>query len=180
MKKAGIDNMPEEKNTKETPRYVKEEVLFGWEAPERPFKKRDREFWVSIVAIASVASFILFIVEGVMPVILIISLLFLFYILSTVKPEKIKYAITNKGVKMADKTTDMDLLVRYWFGKRFGSDLLILQTVVFPGRLELVVSGKDKKKISDALEKYIPEEEVSPSNLDRAATWFSERIPGNR
>lgn len=170
----------EKKNTETSQRYEKEKVLFEWEALERPFKERNREFWVSVLSVAGVFSFILLIVEGVMPVILTISILFLFYILSTVKPEKINYAITNKGVKMADNTTDMELLIRFWFGKRFGSDLLIFHTVNFLGRLELVINGNDKKKIGDVLEKYIPQEEVSSTGLEKAATWFSEKIPGNK
>ncbi|MBN1168959.1 hypothetical protein JXA63_03650 [Candidatus Woesebacteria bacterium] len=170
----------QDKQTGKLPKYEKEKVLFEWEAPERPFKERKREFWISLIAISIVFCLILYIVEGVMPVILIISILFLFYILSTVKPQKIKYAITNRGVKMAESFAEMDFLVRYWFGKRFGSDLLIFQTVNFPGRLELVVDSKDKKKISEVLEEYIPEEDVPPSNLEKAANWFSEKIPGNK
>ena len=53
-----------------------ERELFSWKAPARPFKRRDREYWVSILAIAGVIGLIILIIEGVMPVILIVALVF--------------------------------------------------------------------------------------------------------
>src|SRR3989344_2388837 len=85
-------------------RFEPEKDLHSWKAPSRPFKKRGREFWVTVLSIAALLAFVLFLAEGVMPVILIISLVFLFYVLSTVTPEEIEYKITNRGVKVADKT----------------------------------------------------------------------------
>ncbi|MGD8744310.1 MAG: hypothetical protein PVJ52_01810, partial [Candidatus Woesebacteria bacterium] len=124
------------------PVYVKrepEETLIEWTAPARPFKRRNREFWVTVIAIVAVSGLVLFLIEGVMPVILIISLVFLFYILTTVEPDKIKYAITSRGVKIADKRTNWNLINRFWFGRRFESRLLVFETLSLPGRLELVV-----------------------------------------
>ena len=46
-----------------TRRREPEKDLFSWSSPARPFKKRDREFWVSIIAIATIVGFILFIIE---------------------------------------------------------------------------------------------------------------------
>ena len=72
-----------------------EKVLFSWKAPMRPFKARDREFWITTIVIAVIFGFILFLIEGVMPVILIVSIIFLYYVLSTVKPEEIGYAMLH-------------------------------------------------------------------------------------
>src|SRR6476660_4288551 len=119
----------------QAPRMVVEKELFSWKGPSRPFKRRDREFWVTVGAIAFIGGLILFLIEGVMPVVLIISVIFLFYVLSTVPPETIEYSITNMGVKIADRRTDWDNLTRYWFTKRFDSDLLVFEMVSLPGRL---------------------------------------------
>lgn len=172
----------ENKSNEVAPRFKiePEKMLFSWNAPSRPFKTRDREFWVGVGAIAVVAGFILYIVEGVMPVILMVALIFLFYILSTVKPDEIKYGLTNKGIKIADKLTPIDLLTRFWFGSRFGSNLLVFEMISLPGRLELVINSKDKDAIRKALKDYLVEEEVPPSQLERAATFFSKKIPGNK
>ena len=57
--------MPAQEQIKQN---IAEKELFSWRAPARPFKKRDREFWVSVIAIAAVSGFILYIIEGIMPV----------------------------------------------------------------------------------------------------------------
>ena len=157
-----------------------ERDLFAWKAPSRPFKRRDRQFWVTVGAIAGISGLVLFLIEGAMPVILIISLVFLFYVLSTVPPEEIEYKITNKGIKVVDKRTDWELLTRFWFSRRFDSELLVFEMVTIPGRLELVVNSKDKDALKKVLSEYLNEEEASPSNLDKAANWFAKKLPGNK
>src|SRR3990172_6112767 len=92
-----------------------ERDLTTWKAPSRPFKRRDREFYVTIMAMGGIVALILFLVEGFMPVILIVSLFFLFYVLSTVEPDKIEYKVTTKGVKIAEKRIDWSNLGRFWF-----------------------------------------------------------------
>jgi hypothetical protein len=154
-----------------------EKTLFTWKAPVRPFKRRDREFWTTTIVIAFIFGLILLLIEGVMPVILIISVIFLYYVLSTVEPEEIEYGVTNKGIKIEDKTTSWEVLTRYWFSKRYNSILLIFEMTKIPGRLELVIHEKDKASFRKHLKKYIKEEEVAPSNLDKTANWLSKRFP---
>jgi hypothetical protein len=154
-----------------------EKTLFSWKAPVRPFKRRDREFWTTVIVIAVIFGLILFLIEGVMPVILIIAVVFLYYVLSTVPPEDAEYSLTNKGVKIEDKTTSWNVLTRYWFSKRYSSKLLIFEMTAIPGRLELVINEKDKPSLKKHLKEYIVEEEVPPSTLDKTANWLSERFP---
>lgn len=160
-----------------TPKIEPEKVFFSWRAPSRPFKRRDRQFWVRLLSITAVFAFILFLIEGVMPVILAISLLFLFYILSTVEPEPIEYGITDKGVRIADKLIPMSEIGRFWFFERLGSDLLVLETFGLAGRLELVIQRKDVEKIRKTLSAYVPEEQYTPSNLDKVTNWVSKKLP---
>lgn len=162
------------------PNRIIEKVLYKWIAPARPFKRRNREFYVTVIAIIGVVGLILFFAEGVMPVILLISLVFLFYILNTVEPENIEYQITNLGIKVAGKLNDWQTLYRFWFSKRFDNHLLILQTAFIPGRLEIVYDKKDKEEIKNILEKYIPQEEAPPSNLDRLTNWIGKKLPNSK
>src|SRR5690554_6974200 len=83
-----------------------EKDLVSWTAPARPFKTRNRKFYVTLIATAGIVGLVIFFVEGWVPVILIISLIFLFYIMSTVPPEEVEYKITNKGIKIAGRRTD--------------------------------------------------------------------------
>jgi len=158
------------------PKIEPEKELFSWRAPARPFKKRGKEFWTKIIISASLFSVIVYLAEGAMPVILIIAVIFLFYIMSNVEPEEIGYKITNRGIKIADKLTDMALLNRFWFTKRLGTELLVFEILTIPGRLEVVINSKDQEKIRKVLSTYITEEEVPPTNTDRLASWFSKNF----
>ena len=159
---------------------VQEKELFVWSAPTRPFKRRDREFYITISVIAGIVGLILFFTEGLVPVILIISLIFLFYILSTVEPEVIEYKFTNKCIKIADTKVEWSLLTRFWFSRRYNSELLIFEKTTLPGRVELVIDGADKEKIREVLRKYVIEEETPLSFMDKSANWFSKKLPGNK
>lgn len=156
-----------------------EKDLFVWRAPARPFKRRNREFYITLIAIAAVVGLILFLVEGFLPVILIISLVFLFYVMSTVPPEEIEYKVTTRGIKIADKRTDWNVMGRFWFSRRFDNDLLVVETFVLPGRLEVVVKSEIKDELKKTLSEYLIHEEVPPSVMDKAANWFSKKMPGN-
>ncbi len=176
-----MDPAEEVKNTvPSTSENQKEEDLFTWRAPSRPFKTRTREFYVTLFAIVGLVGLILFIAEGAMPVILLIAIVFLFYILSTVVPEEIEYKITNRGIKIAGGKTEWNLMGRFWFTKRMESDLLVIETFVIPGRLELVVREEDIESIRKNLSSYLNEEEIQPSGLERATNWFSSKLPGNK
>ncbi len=174
--------MPSQQEDKPKPVYVKKEEerdLVTWNAPARPFKRRNREFWVTTIAIAAVVGLVLFLVEGFMPVILVVSVVFLFYVLSTVPPEDIEYKVTTRGIKVAGKRTDWGAMNRFWFSRRFDSDLLIIETLNLPGRLEVVIIPGKKEEIKKAIAEYLVHEEVPGSGLDRAANWFSKKMPGN-
>ena len=163
----------------QTRKIVPKRSLFDWRAPSRPFKRRDREFYVTIVAIAAIVGLVIFIVEGIMPVLLIISVVFLFYVMNTVEPEKIEYRITNKGIEVSGRLTEWERLTRFWFTKRHNDELLVFEMTTFPSRLEVVVNIPDKEKLRKVIKEYLEEEEAPPSFLDKSSNWFAKRLPNN-
>ncbi len=181
--------MPDQRTLKDdnsqepSPVFLKKETekdLLTWTAAARPFKRRNREFFITVGAMAGVVGLVLFIIEGVLPLILLISLLFLFYVMSTVEPANIEYKITNFGIKVAGKRTDWNAMKRFWFVKRMDSELLIIETFSLPGRLEMVIRPEIKKDIEKIISDYIPFEEQPASYIDKATTWVSGRVPGNK
>ncbi len=166
--------MPEATVSPEIP----EKDLVVWTASARPFKRRNRDFYVNILAIAGLTGIVLFLVDGFLPVILIISIVFLVYVLSTVEPENIEYKVTNYGIKIAGRLTDWNMMGRFWFTKRLDNELLVIETRVLPGRLELVVNPEIKEKLKKEMSEYLKHEEIPASNLDKAANWFSKKMPG--
>lgn len=170
----------EEQKVKEGTLKEPEKDLVSWTAPSRPFKKADREYYITIIATAAIVGLILFLVEGWMPVVLLVSIVFLFYVMTTVEPENIEYKITTHGIKMAGGLTEWNRLLRFWFSRRFDHELLVFESLNIPGRIELVVTPEVKEEVVKTITKYIPQEEASPSYLDQAAGWLAKRIPGNK
>lgn len=157
-----------------------EKDLFIWTSPSRPFKRRDRQFYVTTFAIAGIVSLILLFAEGMMPVLLIISLVFLYYVLSTVEPEKIEYKITTKGVKIAGRLTTWNYMNSFWFTKKLDTPLLVIDVALIPGRIEMVIEDKDKEILKREISAFIPYEEIPNSGLDKATDWLSSKLPGNK
>jgi hypothetical protein len=48
---------------------------------------------------------------------------------------------------------------------------------MIPNRMELVIKPEIKTEVEKNLKEYIVEEEISPSNLDKAIDWFSKKLP---
>ena len=173
----------ESKNDEARPVVVRREPerdLVSWRAPARPFKRRDRQFYVTTFAIAGIVALVVFLAEGIMPVLLIISLVFLYYVLTTVQPEEIEYKITNRGIRIDGKITEWQFLNRYWFSKRFDTELLVFETVLLPGRIEMVINSEVKESLRKEVSAYIPYEEVPASGFDRLTDWFAKTLPGNK
>lgn len=157
-----------------------ERDLITWTAPSRPFKRRDRQFYTTVFAIAGIISLILFLAEGIMPVILIVALVFLYYVLSTVPPENIEYKITSKGVKIAGKLTEWQAMSRFCFGERSGGEILIFETFLIPGKIEIMINPEIKDGLKREISAYIPYEEIAASGLDRITNWVAQKLPGNK
>ncbi|HKC04448.1 MAG TPA: hypothetical protein VKC54_01090 [Patescibacteria group bacterium] len=157
-----------------------ERDLVTWTAPARPFKRHDRQFYTTVFAMAGIISLVLFLAEGIMPVILIVALVFLYYVLSTVEPENIEYKVTTKGVKIGGKLTNWQALIRFWFGTRSGSEVLIFETYGIPGRIEIMTGPETHDKLKKEISAYIPYEEVPVTEVEKFTDWFTKKVSGNR
>ena len=79
-----------------------EKEWLSWEAPERTFKKRDKDFWITAIAILILVSVILIFVQEFFLIVALGAALFLYYVLSSVPPARIKNRLTNRGVYFSD------------------------------------------------------------------------------
>lgn len=153
-------------------------ILFTWKAPLRPFKKRDKEFWTTVLAIIFLLSLILFFVKEWFLIAAIISLAFVYYVLSTVPPEEIEHRITNKGISFEDKSYDWEYLWRFWFSDKYDQRLLNIDTRLnLPGRLLFVIKKDEESKIKEILEKYLLNEEAPATFFDKASAWLAKKVP---
>jgi hypothetical protein len=155
-----------------------EKTLFEWEAPERAFKKRDKDFWITVIAILVLFSVILFFIQEFFLIMALVSLLFLYYVLATVPPENVKNKITNRGVYFGKSQYDWDILELFWFRKNLDSELLEFETDLnVPRQITLVINEEDKEKIKEIVLKKLPLIESSPTFVDKLTKWFTDRLP---
>lgn len=158
---------------------VKEiKTLLSWKAPMRPFKRRDREFWTTVLSIAFLLTVILLFVKEWLLIAVIIALIFVYYVLSTVPPEEIEYQLTNRGVRFASQEYVWEEFFQFWISEKWGQKILNLESRrAFPGRLQMLLGEIEEKKIKEICSRYLPEETPPPSFLDRGADWLSKKVP---
>jgi len=165
--------MPAKKSSLKT----QNKKIMQWEAPIRPFKKRDKEYFSTIGAILFLLIVILFFIKEWLLIGVIISMAFLSYVLATVPPEKTVYKISTRGIVVGNKTYKWEDLNRFWFSEKWGSNILNLETKLpFPKHLSLVY-GKDKDRLKTVVEKYLLYEKPQATFLDKASTWLQEKVP---
>ena len=177
--------MPEETSPKEkdSPLEVipsKElKILYSWRAPARSFKRRDKEFWTTIIAIVILIGLILFFVKEWFLIATIISLTFVYYVLSTVEPEEMEYKISNRGTIYGGQTYPFETISQFWFSEKYGQRVvnLELQGGGLVGRLTILIGKGEERMIKEILLKYLLEEEVKPGFLDKAADWVQKKVP---
>ena len=175
MKKKVKKVNPIEKMFKDT---NEERILFEWEASERAFKERDRDFWVTAIAILILFSVILVFIKEFFLIGALVSIMFLYYVLSTVKPQNVKNKITNRGVYFGNASYGWDLLLRFWFKKSLNSEMLEMETNLrIPRQISLVINETDKEKIKEILLKKMPLVESLPNFVDKLTKWFADRMP---
>ena len=158
---------------------TEDNILLEWSSPSRPFKPRTREFYRTIGSLIFLVAVILFFIREFMLIGVIIATLFMFYVLSSVPPEKIKHRITALGVESGSYFHRWEELYEFWFEERMGSELIVVRTLLgFPTHLQLLLGDMSKDKIKKVLADKIPfRERVEPTFLDKASRWLSKNIP---
>ncbi len=153
-------------------------ILFSWRAPGRVFKRRNREFWFTVLSIAFLLSVIFFFIKEWPLIAVLAALIFVYYVLSSFPPEEIDYQITNKGIRFSGKEYLWEEISRYWISEKWKQKILNFETKLrFPAKIEFLFKNEDEERIREILKKYIPEETPPSSFLDRASNWLAEHVP---
>ena len=161
-------------------RPIPEETLIIWQAPARPFKKRDKQFFSNVFFIALLIALIMFFIGQILPMILVISVVFLVFATAMTPPQEVKVKLTNYGFYLDKEAFAWYDMGRFWFEKKQGFDVLQIELGRFPNRLSLVLvkdQTPTKKELKDVLSEVLLNEKPKPSNFEKASKWLSEKIP---
>lgn len=171
------------KESKVAPGYyrpVPEETLVTWEAPSRPFKKRNKQFFSTVFIIAVLVALILFFAGQVLPVALVISVVFLVYVTAMIPPQNVSVKLTNYGFYIDKEAYAWYEMGRFWFEKKQGFDTLQIELGRFPNRLSLVLLEgvtPSKENLELVLSEVLLKEKPKPTAFEKASLWLSDKIP---
>lgn len=179
-------HMPEQskmEKSKVAPGFYKpipEETLVEWLAPARPFKKRNRQFFSTIIVIAILISLILFFAGQVLPVAVVISVVFLVYVTAVIPPLDVKYKLTNYGIYIEKEAFSWDSMGRFWFDTKSDQRVLEIELYRFPNRLTFVlIEGQTprEKDLEMVLSEVLMKEKPELTTYEKVAAWLKDKIP---
>ena len=155
-----------------------EKVLLTWKAPVRPYKKRDREYYTTIAAIAFLVIIILAFLREFLLIAVVIAFAFVSYVFAAIPPEETEHQLTSRGVRSADRLYRWADLLQFWFTEKFGQKMVVVRTkVLFPGQLLLMLGKVDESKVRVIFNERLPHEAPVPTFMDKSSQWLSEKIP---
>jgi len=155
-----------------------EKEIISWEAPERTYQERDRDFWVTAISILVLISVILIFIKEFFLIMALFSVLFLYYVLSTVKPGSVICRITNKAVYFGEVRYEWKILSSFWFKHSLSYEILNIGTnLTFPRQISLVINPREKELIKEIMQKRLPMLQASPGTTDKIIKWVGERLP---
>lgn len=154
-----------------------EELLYAWEAPSRPFKKHNRNYYTTIAVIVLLISLILIFAGQFVPMAVVCAVAFMIYVINSVPPQEIQYAITTYGVRIGEKLYYWDVMTRFWYDSKYDQKLLHIEIIEFPERLTLVVGDAKQEVLTSIFSELLLLEKPPLSVYERIAAWLQDKFP---
>ena len=163
MSKEAIKNQPKEKQIF-TPKMMEAEeikTLLSWEAPSRPFRKKDRSYYTTIAILVILLILIALLAREFLLIGVILALTFVTYVLAFVPPGLVNYRISTQGIVIGEDFYFWHFLDAFWFKEKDEVKVLHIQTRLrFPAQLMLVLGSQDEEKVKKAVARFLPFVEV--------------------
>jgi hypothetical protein len=155
------------------------EVLFSWKGPSHPYKKRNRVYYQTIIAMTLLLVAIVFFMNDILLIGVILSIAFVVYTISSVPPIEIEHKITPLGFENAGRFYKWIELSSFWFEEKWGQNVLVVQTrLSFPGQIRAVIPKDVKDNVKKTISKHMLfQSKPIKSFVDRASDWITSKIP---
>lgn len=154
-------------------------TYLSWTAPGRPFRKKGRQFFATVVLLAMLVEIILFLFGDYFLMLVVLSLTFLVIALHLRPPKDFHYRISSEGVKVEDHFYIWDELYDFYFKRIDGVDTLILRTqALIPGELKITLGHVHRSHARKVLVQFLPYREfVRQTVVERWGDWLSRNFP---
>ncbi|MFW6110238.1 MAG: hypothetical protein ACOC6Q_02320 [Patescibacteria group bacterium] len=166
------------KTVQDTDTDWEDNIMLEWEAPARPFVKRDKRWLSSAAAVLVLVSLVAILLRDFLLLGVVFALFFVIYALFTNPPEKITHRIGEQGIYFGGRFYSWEAISRFWFSTLSDYPVLVFDLEKgVPSRLIMLLSDVDRKELRNNLEKYILYEKTPPKEfLDKPANWVSEKL----
>ena len=154
-------------------------TFLTWNAPSRPFRKKDRSYYTTIAILVILLALISLLAREFLLIGVILAFAFVTYVLGFVPPGSVEYKISSQGVTIGDHFYFWGDLDSFWFAEKEGVKILhILTRLRFPGQLILILGSEDEEKIKNIVARYLPYHEIPPKSLmDSWAESLQKHFP---
>jgi len=154
-----------------------EETVLQWQAASRPFKKRKKQYFTTIVTITLLLCLILFFAGQVLTVAVVLAVAFLSYIMATIPPHTITNSITTYGVRNEEALYYWEELGTFWFEKKYSDEILYIEVSRFPYRLAILLGNQSKEEVTELLSEVLLNQKPPLSQIEKSAQWLQKKIP---
>jgi hypothetical protein len=160
------------------PQVEQEYLILSWTAPNRAYKKHDREYYTTIAVIVVLLSVILFFAGQFLPIAVVISAAFLSYVLAAIPPHTVEHQVTTYGIRTLDRLYPWGELGRFWFSERFKQRILNIEHLgSLPPKFLILLGNQKEEEVQAVLSQYLVNQTPLPTFLDKASVWLQEKIP---
>ena len=140
-----MDNNNSSNIQKPSSGVIVEESILEWQAPDRPFKERDKSWFTTVAVIVVLVSFVALLLQEFLLLGVVFALAFVGYVLATKPPQRITHRITSRGVFFGEKFYSWEELSEFWFKSLGDVQVLVISVKKgFPSRtyFKMEIRGK--------------------------------------
>jgi len=151
-------------------------TLLEWKAPARPFKKRSKEFFSTVLTIAALIVIILVFLKEWFAILAVAAFVFFVFVSGKIPPEEVEHKITTRGIVTGGKEFRWEQLGRFWFEEKYGQKILCVENFTTPRILMMLVGQTEEEKLKKILSDYLPQEAPPKTWMDKASQWLTTKI----
>ena len=153
-------------------------TLLVWKAPSRPFRKKDRSFYTTVVILLVLVGLIAALAQEFLLIGVLFAFGFVVYVLNFVPPEEVECKLTTQGVTVGDHFYHWQELDSFWMDKKEGHRVLyILTNLRFPGVLMLITDPVEEENIKRLCARFLPFHEIPPKTwMDKASDYLQKHF----
>lgn len=153
-------------------------LLYEWKAPSRTYKKRKRQYFMTVITIGILLSLILFFAGQILPIAVVFAVVFLAYVMAVVPPHDITFTLTSYGVRIEEELYFWEELGRFWFTDIHGQRVAHVELSRFPFKLSMVLGEEgDEKEITEIMSVVLFHERPKPTLYEQIAEWLQKKFP---